>query len=428
LRRVPVVVAGALLGPALALAVVTRPSPSYEAQAALLVELAPELEGPASPDLDATEGLPLLEQRLRARALSAEAASHAVTGVAPARQARPAAATPSGATEAPTSQPDAALARIVTVGLRAPSPQLAAAATNEIAGLLLREAAERRRGEASAPVAPDEVERLARDVASQAAVLREFLAEHAQALPDTADARQSRLATEEARLEELARADAALPDPPAADGAPQTGSSAADSSDDLATHRDLVARQRTEAEARITELSASLAATPGNAEQLATLRREFDALRSEFDRVTQEVLAAQAGDLLELLVASPRVSVIALAVPPAAPAGPNRVLILGAGLLGGLLLGLALAALIESRDRSIRHPEELAIRLGIKPFAVLPVLRNGRGRSRRLGVWALFLLVLLAAGLLATHVWIMPLDLRLGWLRAVMDAAGRDDG
>ncbi len=436
LSRVPAMVAGALLGTALAAVVAARLPPTYEAEAALLVELAPgTAEGLPALDFDASDGLPLLDQRIQARAISAEAAGRLGRDVPFTGRALPvsAARAQSEEADAPVPMPpsEGTQARIVTVGLEARSPQRAAAATNEMVGLLLREAAERRRGaEVSPPPPPEEVERLAGEVASRSAALRTFLAEHAGALPDTAAARRGELAAEETRREELARADAALRDPGAvADPSPPPDlpdDGAADA--DLAARHDIVGRQTAEAEARIAELRASLEATDANAGRLAALREEFDALRSEFDRATQRHLAAQAGGLVAILAGSPRVSVIALAVPPAAPAGPNRPLILVGGLLGGLLLGIVLAVTLDARDRSIRHPEELATRLGIEPFAVLPVLGRGRGRGRRLGVAAVFLLALLAGGLWAIHVWVVPLDLLVGRLLAATRATGPGDG
>lgn len=412
LRRVPAVAAGTLLGLVLAILLATRLPPTYEAEAALLVALPPGTALPA-PSHDATEALPLLDQRIRARATAA-AAARALGGGAPAAK-QPAGA--AHAEEDPAVSPlhDGMQARIVTVGLKAPGPQQAAAAANEMAGLLLREATERRGGVVATPPPPEEAERLSRKVGSQGAALQDFLDDHAGALPDTLETRRAELAAEEARLGELGRAEAAVAAPRPTDD-PAGG-------DDLATQQGLGGGQG--AEARVAALRASIEATAANADRLVALRQEFEALRSDFERVTQRHLAAGAGDLVDLLAASSRVSVIALAVPPAMPAGPNRPLILAAGLLGGLLLGLALAALLEARDRSIRRPGELVARLGIEPFAVLPVLRGGRGRT---GIAALFLLPLLVAGLWAIHLWMVPLDRVVGQLLAAMGAAEPGDG
>lgn len=432
LRRFPVVVAGLILGAAVAVLALLRMPPLHEAEAALLIELASEQEEvvPAL-SFDASGLLPLLEQRMRARAVSAEVAARLATAgsIGNQRQADPPDASPEIPRPPPPAQaPDEMQARIVTVGVLAPGAQRAAAATNEVTGLLLDEAIDLRQGAGGRPSpTQEEIERLARELEARGAALRAFLAERAGALPDSLEARQLALAAEESRLADLARADAALEVSAENGAAVELGAAAeGEAGSEAADQQDLVDSQRAEAEARIAELRRSIIATPANAANLAELRERFESLRSEFDQATQRLVAAEAPELVALLSRSPRVSVLAVATPPEAPTNRNRVQILAAGLGGGLVLGLGLALLLDSRDRSIRHPEEIATRLGLEPFATLPVLRSRRhGRGRRLAL-VVGLLGLLAIAIWGVHSTIMPVDqLANRLLEAVWPALGR---
>lgn len=428
LSRLPVVVASVLLGALLAMLALARLPPLYESEAALLVELAQHAgESSSALSFDATDLLPLLEQRIRARAISAEVAARLTdTGLTASRgrltprsEMVPADSLPPALVEAG----EETRARIMTVGLLAPGAQRASAATNEVTGLLLREAAEMRQGAGEQPApADEEIERLARELEGRGTVLRSFLAERADALPDSLDARRIALATEEERLAEIARAEEALESPSPADEADGTAASEADA------QRALVARQRAEAEARTAELRRSIVATPANAQNLTELRERFEAIRAEFDRITQQRVAAEASDMVALLSGSTRVSVLALAAPPGAPANLDRLLILVAGVGGGLLVGLGLTFFLNARDRSIRYPEEIATQLGLEPFAALPVLRSRRHtRGQRLG-WTLVLLALVGIALWTVHSRIIPMDLLLGRLLEALRPASAPAG
>lgn len=105
-------------------------------------------------------------------------------------------------------------ATIVTVGFTAPTSDLAAAVTNEIVTLILREDVAMRTGVARQTLDffVQEVARLDRELAQKAAVILEFTERNMTALPDSLDFRRTQQAAAQERLLQVERSDAELRD------------------------------------------------------------------------------------------------------------------------------------------------------------------------------------------------------------------------
>ena len=91
------------------------------------------------------------------------------------------------------------------------------------------------------------------------------------------------------------------------------------------------------------------------AEIVTTLRR-----RQEQARVTAELATAQAPD---------RIRVIDRAVEPTAPSRPMKVIFLMGGIVGGIVLGIGLAALTELTDGTVRRVRDAEKLLGVPVLA-----------------------------------------------------------
>ena len=175
-----------------------------------------------------------------------------------------------------------------------------------------------------------------------------------------------------------------------------------------------IADQKAQVAAQLTALRISVDATPGNAIALDTLQRDYDAVRTQYDAAGQRKALAETGDLIEALSKGQRISVVEQAVAPRDPARPNRMLIAGGGVGGGLILGLGLVALLEVLNRAIRRPVELTNKLGITPFSTLPYMRTRREVVRRRVIITVALLVVLVgipAALWAIDTYYMPIDM-----------------
>jgi len=182
-----------------------------------------------------------------------------------------------------------------------------------------------------------------------------------------------------------------------------------------------IAQDKAAIERTLAELDASVQATPGNEMTLAGLERELANLESQYQAAVANLGQAAIGERIEVLSKGERFSLIESPTEPTSPASPNRVLIAGAGVVGGAGLGLGFVVLLEMLNRSIRRPVEIAERLGVQPFATIPYIRTrGERRWKRGVILAVLLLVAVAIplGLLAVHTLYQPLDTLLLGLEA----------
>jgi len=95
--------------------------------------------------------------------------------------------------------------------------------------------------------------------------------------------------------------------------------------------------------------------------------------RSENARVAENLENRQIGEQFRVLD-PPR--------PPLRPISPPRPLISGGGLLGGLLLGFAMAALFEIKDGSLKTEVDVAQILKLPVIAVVPTVLLDEDKRR----------------------------------------------
>ncbi|MGM0586424.1 MAG: Wzz/FepE/Etk N-terminal domain-containing protein [Pseudomonadota bacterium] len=134
-------------------------------------------------------------------------------------------------------------------------------------------------------------------------------------------------------------------------------------------------------EAQIAALRRSIAALEAEAAErsrgdirLRQLEREAEALAALHDSVLARLKETRAQAGLE----RPDARLIAEAVPPLRPAGPDARLVLGFALLGGLGLGGAVAFLRESSDGALHSVEQAERETGLPVLAALPKARAPR--------------------------------------------------
>jgi uncharacterized protein involved in exopolysaccharide biosynthesis len=177
--------------------------------------------------------------------------------------------------------------------------------------------------------------------------------------------------------------------------------------------------QRSQIRDELENLRITIEATPGNAIAIDTLERNYANTRAQYDLAVANLARAQTGDVIEALAKGQRISIIEQATAPREPESPNRPLIAIGGVGAGVALGFGVILLMELLNTAIRRPQDLTAKLGIAPFATLPLMRTpGQLRRRRAIIVGVFALVILAvpAGLWAVGTYYRPLDLLLNQL------------
>jgi succinoglycan biosynthesis transport protein ExoP len=136
---------------------------------------------------------------------------------------------------------------------------------------------------------------------------------------------------------------------------------------------------------QINSHSSKLERGPVFEQQMAGLMRDYDTLRTHYDRLLDKKLSAEMASQLESRQQGERFVILDSAPIPQRPFGPNRLLISLAGLMGGLLGGVVLAMVAEMADESVRNEREASELLGKGMLAGIPsLLTTEHVRQRRL--------------------------------------------
>ncbi|MBV8062757.1 MAG: hypothetical protein JOY51_04130 [Nevskia sp.] len=172
-------------------------------------------------------------------------------------------------------------------------------------------------------------------------------------------------------------------------------------------------RKRGEIDARLAELQARMAQTPGVERDYAELARDLDNARTSYNQIRQKQVDAKVSQNLEDEHRGERFTLIEPPVPPEQPASPNRLAILVVGLLLSLAAAAAALLLTENLDDSVRDRKDLEALLTVPPLAVLPHIETAEDRRRQTRrqryAWA-GLVASLALVLGLTHFFYRPLD------------------
>jgi len=139
-------------------------------------------------------------------------------------------------------------------------------------------------------------------------------------------------------------------------------------------------RRRTQGEvaqlsSRVRSAAARARAAAGHATTLASLERERDVLRAQYQAVAARRSEAEVALGLERLAAPHATAVVDPASEPLLPAGPDRLRLSLVALLLALVLSTALAVWLEARDRTVRSAAQLRRSVPVPVLAVVPDLR-----------------------------------------------------
>jgi uncharacterized protein involved in exopolysaccharide biosynthesis len=131
-------------------------------------------------------------------------------------------------------------------------------------------------------------------------------------------------------------------------------------------------------EGRVQSQLSAQARAPLVQQQITALQQRLSGLNEQYQRIQERLLAARAGVRAEDEQMGQRLTVVEPPIIPDEPVWPNRLIVFGIGIGGGLALGLLLAAAVELLLRPIRDPKVLAAITGAPPLGVVPIIPRRR--------------------------------------------------
>lgn len=148
---------------------------------------------------------------------------------------------------------------------------------------------------------------------------------------------------------------------------------------------------------RIEALRRAIERTPEVEVALATLERDADSLRRQYDQTVLKQAEAALGERLEVNRQAERFELIERPEPAAQPVSPNRPVIIAGGVFGAAALGAGLVLLIELLNRRIYSPRDLERATGLTAMTVVGVVRTAAERRWRLWTRRVAAVAILAA-------------------------------
>jgi polysaccharide biosynthesis transport protein len=137
----------------------------------------------------------------------------------------------------------------------------------------------------------------------------------------------------------------------------------------------------------IAGIEAKIAATPGVAERLDALNRNYDQLARTYQDFSDRLQQAGVQADMERRQLGEKFRILESAEIAFEPSSPNRILLLSLGAILGLALGIGIGLVSEVTDSSLHTTNELQAALGIPVLASVPqiMLESDRvARSRRI--------------------------------------------
>lgn len=135
-------------------------------------------------------------------------------------------------------------------------------------------------------------------------------------------------------------------------------------------------RQERALRGQVSAYQARVDRSPVREAELNDLERDLETYRANYNKLVGDEIKSNLAVDLNTAQIGEIFRVIDAARMPERPNSPNRTLINIFGLLGGLAVGLGLAALIEYRDKSFKTDTELSSVLALPVLAVVPLMES----------------------------------------------------
>lgn len=368
-----------------------------------VIAVGDDASGAVNPDV--TRRVQIIEQRLMSReSLLALAARHGLfdgMAVSPSEQVarmRQSFSITSIAAAQQGFSRDGSLSALI-ISASNDRPEVAAAIANELADAVVSESSSGRQANAQQAVAffRQEESRLAQSIAALEAQIAAYRTENESVLPESVTLRraeQERLSGARLQIEQEVGArqselDTLDPRSPRA----ITQRRFAQLTSELAQF----AQQSAVLDARLAAVQDLLQRAPEVEQQILATDRQMTQLQAQLTNAAERRREAELGLRLADDDQSERFVLLERALVPEYPISRSRRTVALMGLVGGLLAGVLLAYALEWLQPVLRTGQRMERELHLRPVISIPLAPLAHERRRRRMVWALGLLVLLAA-------------------------------
>jgi polysaccharide chain length determinant protein (PEP-CTERM system associated) len=135
--------------------------------------------------------------------------------------------------------------------------------------------------------------------------------------------------------------------------------------------------------AEIAEYQRRIEAVPSLESQWTALTRDYNTRKTAYEDLLKKSEDAKVAVNLESRQIGEQFRIVDAALVPNRPVSPVRIQINGIGFVVGLLLGLAIAALLELKDSSLKTEEDVLSVLSLPVLAIVPYVATSQERGRR---------------------------------------------
>ncbi len=183
--------------------------------------------------------------------------------------------------------------------------------------------------------------------------------------------------------------------------------------------RRLATRKQEEAQLKATSASftARLEAAPALESELTELMRDYSTLQNGYTELLRKSEESKIAVNLERRQIGEQFKIIDSARLPERPVSPNRIRLNSMGILAGFGLGIALIALLEYRDTTLKTDDDVVLSLAIPVIAVIPVMTTASERRRHQRRQVLAISASVAAVVLVAAAAVWKLGLIDQWVR-----------
>jgi uncharacterized protein involved in exopolysaccharide biosynthesis len=183
--------------------------------------------------------------------------------------------------------------------------------------------------------------------------------------------------------------------------------------DALSVERQRAQTKRDELRAKLDDYERRLAQAPAVERDYRELARDLENAQLKYQQIRAKQGDVQVSENLETQRKGERFTMIEPPLPPEKSVTPNRILILVAGFVLSLGLGLGAAVVKDMLDPSIRGFDDVRQLLSVPPLAAIPTIvtaaeHRARGVRARYS-WAASFAILIA-GVSIVHLFVRPLD------------------